>query len=89
MQHGLAVLRQVRLAQAALISSTVAPAKTGVGAVNRASCAAQPEVRLEDLADVHTRRHAERIQDDVHRRPSGMYGMSSSGTICDTTPLLP
>ena len=26
------------------------------------------EVRLEDLSDVHTRRHAERIEDDLHRR---------------------
>ena len=29
------------------------------------------EVRLEDLADVHPRRHAERVQDDVDRRPVG------------------
>ena len=27
-----------------------------------------PEVRLENLADVHTRRHAERVEDDLHRR---------------------
>ena len=27
-----------------------------------------PEVRLENLADVHTRRHAERVEHDLHRR---------------------
>ena len=27
------------------------------------------EMRLEDLADVHTARHAERIENDLHRRP--------------------
>ena len=29
------------------------------------------EVRLEDLTDVHTRRHAERIEDDLDRRSIG------------------
>ena len=40
---------------------------------------APAEVRLEDLTDVHAARNAERVQDDVDRRPSCMYGMSSSG----------
>ena len=29
------------------------------------------EMRLEDLPDVHARRHAQRVQDDVDRRPVG------------------
>jgi len=32
------------------------------------------EVRLEDLTDVHTRRHTERVQDDLDGRPIGRYG---------------
>ena len=28
-------------------------------------------MRLEDLADVHARWHAERVEDDIHRRPVG------------------
>ena len=32
------------------------------------------EVRLEDLADVHPARHAERVEDDVDRRPVGQVG---------------
>ena len=29
------------------------------------------QVRLQDLTDVHTRRHAERVEDDLDRRPVG------------------
>ena len=32
------------------------------------------EVRLQHLADVHSRRHAQRVQDDIHRRPVGQVG---------------
>ena len=32
------------------------------------------EVRLEDLTDVHTRRHAERVEDDLDRRAVGQVG---------------
>ena len=45
-----------------------APWNTGVLASKPSSCAAQPEVRLQDLPDVHAARHAERVQHDVDRR---------------------
>ena len=47
------------------------------------------EMGLQNLADVHAARHAERIEHDVDRLPSARNGMSSTGTIFDTTPLLP
>ena len=39
------------------------------------------QVDFEHLADVHPRRHAQRVQHDVAGVPSAMYGMSSTGTI--------
>ena len=47
------------------------------------------QMRLQDLADVHARRHAQRVQHDIHGVPSSRNGMSSIGTTRDTTPLLP
>ena len=50
------------------ISSSDAPSKTGV-AIFDAECFGRPaEVRFEHLADVHARRNADRIQNDVDRR---------------------
>ena len=47
------------------------------------------QVGFEDLPDVHARRHAERVEHDVDGVPSSRYGMSSIGTMRETTPLLP
>jgi hypothetical protein len=41
------------------------------------------EMRLEDLPDIHARRHAERVQHESTGVPSSRYGMSSIGTIGD------
>ena len=47
------------------------------------------QMHFQNLTDVHTRRHAQRVQQMSTGRPSAMYGMSSTGTTFDTTPLLP
>ena len=47
------------------------------------------EVRLQDLTDVHARRHAQGFSTTSTGVPSGMQGMSSSGRILAMTPLLP
>ena len=47
------------------------------------------EVGLQDLADVHPRRHAEWIEHDVDGRAVLEMGMSSIGAIFEITPLLP
>ena len=52
-----------------------APAKT-------LCCPAQMHFKY--LTDVHTRRHTERVQHNI-----AMYGISSTGQIFETTPLLP
>jgi hypothetical protein len=46
-------------------------------------------VGLEDLADVHPARHAERVQTKSTGVPSARNGMSSIGTTLEMTPLLP
>ena len=49
------------------MSCSVAPSKTAVAALRPFSWQRPAEMRLEDLADVHPARHAERVEDDVHR----------------------
>ncbi len=50
------------------MSSSLAPSKTGVTASKPRILADQPEMRFEDLADVHTTRHTQRIEHDIQRR---------------------
>jgi hypothetical protein len=46
-------------------------------------------VGFEDLADIHTAGHAERIEHDIDRRPSSSIRHVFIGTIFEITPLLP
>ena len=67
-QHGLAVLGQAGALQRAadvLLGGAVEDRRRGLEAERLHRPA---EMRLEDLADVHAARHAERVQDDVDRR---------------------
>ena len=76
----------------------MAPSKTGVaiglgsfGAVlvEDAVRGRPAEVRLEDLADVHPARHAERVEHDVDGRAVLEERHVLLGTIFEITPLLP
>ena len=49
------------------MSFSLMPSKTGVANLNPSSFAAQPKCVSKHLTDVHARRHAQRIQHDVHR----------------------
>ena len=44
---------------------------------------------FKDLPDIHTRRHAQRIEHDVNRVPSSRNGISSIGRMRLITPLFP
>jgi len=72
-----------------LISSTVAPANTGVATVAADLVRRPAEVRLEDLPDVHSGGHAQRVQHHVHRGPVRNVRHVLLGRIFATTPLLP
>ena len=55
-----------------------------------AQLAAGPaQVRLENLADVHTAGHAQRVEQDVHRRAVVQERHVLLGQILAMTPLLP
>jgi len=47
------------------------------------------EMRFKNLTDVHTRRYAKRVENDLDGSAIGRYGMSSSGRMRAITPLLP
>src|SRR5437899_5064670 len=61
-------LRQTRLAQLLLDRRLLGPVEDGGGDVDAERLRGPAEVRLEDLADVHPARHAERVEHDVHGR---------------------
>jgi hypothetical protein len=65
----LAALRQPRLLEPALDLAFGRAVEDGRREPQAERVRGPPEVRLEDLADVHARRHAERVQHDLHRRP--------------------
>jgi len=54
-----------------LISRSVAPSNTGVAKCHAQRLRGPPEVRFQNLADVHTGWHAQRIQHDLDGRPVG------------------
>ena len=61
-------------ASSASISSSSAPSNTGVIGPEAQAVGGPAQVRLQDLADVHAAGHAQRVQDDVHRRAVGQEG---------------
>src|SRR5688572_15545508 len=65
----LATLRQARLLEPVLDLRFRRAVEDGRGEVETQRVRRPPEVCLENLSDVHTRRHAERVEDDLHRRP--------------------
>src|SRR4029079_15600928 len=64
----LAVLRQAGVAQLVLDLRLVRTVEHGGRGLQALLVEGPAEVRLEDLADVHPARHAERVEDDVDRR---------------------
>ncbi len=72
-----------------MISSSVAPSKTGRDRLEAELGAGPAEVGLENLAHVHTARHAQRIEHDLHRRAVGQERHVLVGRILEITPLLP
>jgi hypothetical protein len=72
-----------------VLASGASPPTPGVALDLPAGLGDPAEVGLEDLADVHPARHAERVEDDVDRGAVGRNGMSSTGRILEMTPLLP
>ena len=61
--------RSLALTSRALISCSEAPSKTGVATCEPERLRGPAEVGLQDLADVHARGHAERVEHDLDRRP--------------------
>ena len=49
----------------------------------------QTQMDLQNLSDVHTGRHAQRVQHDIQRTAVGRKGISSTGSTRETTPLFP
>ena len=60
-----ASLRELR------ISSSLAPSKTGVMALKSELGRRPAQVRFQNLAHVHAARHAQRVEQNVHRRAIG------------------
>ena len=57
-----------------MISDSEAPSKTGVEKYRPSDFGGPAEVGFQDLAHIHTGRHAERIQHDLHRGPVRQVG---------------
>src|SRR5215210_3993467 len=70
-QRRLARFRQVRLFEEQLDVGLARAVEHRRGEFQTESAAGPPQVRLQDLADVHPARHAERVEHDLHRRPIG------------------
>ncbi len=66
-ERGLAVRRQARLLEITLDVGLVRAVEDRRREVEPEHAARPPEVGLEDLPDVHSARHAERVEHDVHR----------------------
>ena len=66
-QEGLAVLVQLRLLEEVADLGLADPVKYGGRHVEAEGPGRDSQMGLQHLADVHTRRHAERVQDDVDR----------------------
>ena len=70
-QTRLAGLRQVRLREHVLDLAFGGAVEHRRGELDPDLIGGPAKMRLQDLADVHTTRHAQRIEDDVDRSPVG------------------
>ena len=70
-EMGLAVVRQGGLLEVIAYFLFFDAVEHGGGKTQAQQPGRPPEVRLEHLTDIHARRHAQRVQDDVHRRSVG------------------